>query len=78
MPTDICDDPGQIGTGTCDSTYTGFRLPLIVISPLSQKFCLSSGTRLHGSAEAARNSLQPPPLTQRDAVQIDRSEFLIV
>jgi len=50
VPTDICDDPGQIGTGTCDSTYTGFHLSLIVISPFSQKNLVSHQARDYTAA----------------------------
>jgi phospholipase C len=50
VPTDICDGPGQIGTGTCDFTYTGFRLPLIVISPFSQKNFVSHQARDYTAA----------------------------
>ena len=52
-PSDICDAPGQIGTGTCDFTYTGYRVPMIVISPFRQEeLRFAHGLRLHGDPEA--------------------------
>ena len=42
---DICDAPGEIGTGTCDFTYTGYRLPLIVVSPFAKKNYVSHTVR---------------------------------
>src|SRR5947207_13096404 len=35
-PNDICSDPSKTGP-TCDFVYTGYRVPLIVISPFSKK-----------------------------------------
>jgi phospholipase C len=76
VPTDICDGPGQIGTGTSDFTYTGFCLPLIVISPFSQKNFVSPQVREYAAAlKLIETRFDLPPLSHRDAAQIDKSEF---
>lgn len=73
QPGDIC----TVNTGpTCDFTYTGYRIPLIVISPFAKKNYVS-----HTVADftawlklvEARFSL--PSLTKRDAAQMDMTEF---
>jgi phospholipase C len=76
QPGDICDGPGQIGTGTCDFTYTGYRVPLIVISPFAKKNFVSHTVRDY---TAMLNLIETrfgiSPLTKRDAAQPDMSEF---
>ena len=73
---DICDVPGQIGTGTCDFTYTGFRLPLIVISPFTKKNYVSHTVRDYTAIlKLIETRFSLPALTKRDAAQIDMSEF---
>ena len=73
---DICDPPGQIGTGTCDFTYTGFRLPLIVISPFAKKNFVSHQVRDYTAIlKLIETRFNVPALTTRDASQIDMSEF---
>jgi phospholipase C len=73
---DICDGPGQIGTGTCDFTYTGYRVPLIVISPFARKNYVSH-TVLDYTAilKLIETRFNLPALTKRDAAQADMSEF---
>jgi len=60
----------------CDFNSTGFRVPLIVISPFTKKNYVSHTvadyTAILKLIEARFNI---PPLTQRDAAQIDMSEF---
>jgi phospholipase C len=76
VPGDVCDATGQIGTGTCDFTYTGFRLPLLVTSPFSKKDFVSHQVRDYPAAlKLIKTRFNLPRLTQRDAVQIDMSDF---
>ncbi|HET7891797.1 MAG TPA: alkaline phosphatase family protein [Candidatus Sulfotelmatobacter sp.] len=73
---DICDGPGQIGTGTCDFTYTGYRLPLIVVSPFAKKNFVSHQVRDYTAVlKLVETRFGLPSLTNRDAGQIDMSEF---
>jgi len=70
QPTDICDAPGQLGTGTCNFAHTGYRLPMIVISPFAKKNYVSHTvydfTAILGLIEAR---FDVPALTNRDAAQ---------
>ena len=45
VPGDVCDGSGQLGTGTCDFNWTGYRVPLIVISPFAKKNFVSHTVR---------------------------------
>jgi phospholipase C len=71
-PGDICSNPGT----NCSFNYTGFRVPVIVVSPFSKQNYVS-----HTVADftailkliEARFGIQP--LTKRDAAQIDMTEF---
>ena len=70
---DIC----TYSTGpTCDFTYTGYRTPLIVISPFSKKNYVS-----HSVADSTawlklvETRFGLSNLTQRDKAQIDMTEF---
>lgn len=73
---DICDATGQSGTGTCDFTYTGFRLPLIVISPFAKKNYVSHTVRDYTAIlKLIQTRFNLPALTKRDAAQADMSEF---
>lgn len=73
MTNDICTTT----TGpTCDFTYTGYRVPLIVISPYAKKHYVS-----HTVADTTailkliETRFNLPALTQRDAAQMDMTEF---
>jgi len=73
MPGDICSTT----TGpTCDFIYTGYRIPLIVISPYAKKHYVS-----HTVADATailkliETRFNLPALTKRDAAQPDMTEF---
>jgi phospholipase C len=72
--TDICY--GTPNVGTCNFTYTGYRVPLIVISPYSKKNYVShtvaDTTAILKMIETRFNL---PNLTQRDAAQMDMTEF---
>jgi len=70
---DIC--VGATGP-TCDFVYTGYRIPLIVISPFSKKNFVSHTVADYTAwlrLVEARYSL--PSLTARDAAQMDMTEF---
>jgi len=73
FPTDICSVPGG---SNCDFNYTGFRLPLIVVSPFTKKNYVS-----HTVADftAILSFIEKrygiAPLTKRDAAQMDMTEF---
>jgi phospholipase C len=73
LPGDIC----TTSTGpTCDFVYTGYRVPLIVVSPYAKKNYVS-----HTVADTTailkliETRFGLPALTRRDAAQIDMTEF---
>ena len=74
--TDICGSSYIGADANCNFNYTGFRVPLIVISPFTKKNYVS-----HTPADytailkfiETRFGLQP--LTKRDAAQMDMTEF---
>ncbi|MGB7135310.1 MAG: alkaline phosphatase family protein [Acidobacteriaceae bacterium] len=73
LPGDVC----TTSTGpTCDFTFTGYRLPLIVISPYAKKHYVS-----HTVADTTailkliETRFNLPALTKRDAAQPDMTEF---
>jgi phospholipase C len=74
LPGDVCTH----GTGpTCDFVYTGYRVPLIVVSPYAKKNYVS-----HHMADTTailkliETRFKLPSLTKRDAAQMDMTEFL--
>ncbi len=73
LPGDVCTVTG--GT-TCDFSHTGYRVPLVVISPYSRKNYVS-----HTPADATailkmiETRFGLSSLTERDAAQIDMTEF---
>ena len=73
---DICAPGNGAGGYTCNFTLTGYRVPLIVISPFAKKHYVSHTvadyTALLKFIEARFNL---PSLTARDAAQTDMSEF---
>jgi phospholipase C len=74
QPGDICDAPGQLGTGTCNFAYTGYRVPLIVISPFAKKNYVSHTLYDHTAMLALiEKRFNVPALTKRDAAQSDMS-----
>jgi phospholipase C len=73
QPEDVCSK----GTGpTCDFVYTGYRIPLLVISPFSKKNYVShtvaDSTAILKFIETRFNL---PALNKRDAAQPDMTEF---
>jgi phospholipase C len=76
QPTDICSGPGQIGTGTCDFTRTGYRVPLIVVSPFAKKNYVSHTVRDYTAIlNLIEERFGVPALTKRDAAQAPMDEF---
>ncbi len=77
MPGDICDKPGQdLGLGTCDFAWTGYRIPLIVISPYSVKNFVSHTVRdTTAVLKMVETRFGLPALTARDNSQTDMTEF---
>ncbi len=74
LPGDICTPPT---TGpTCDFVYTGYRMPLIVVSPYTRKNYVShTGADLTAILKLIETRFKLPSLTSRDAVQMDMTEF---
>ncbi len=73
QPGDFCYDK----TGpTCDFTWTGYRIPLIVVSPFTKKNYVSH-TVMDTTAilKLIETRFSVPALTARDAAQPDMSEF---
>jgi phospholipase C len=73
LPGDIC----TVTTGpTCDFVYTGYRVPLIVVSPYTNKNYVS-----HTVADTTailtliETRFNVPALTKRDAAEINMTEF---
>ena len=56
LPGDICTTTSG---PTCDFVYTGYRVPLIVISPYAkQELCVAHRSRYDGNPQADRDALQ--------------------
>lgn len=73
QPNDIC----TTGTGiNCDFTVTGFRVPLLVVSPFTKKNYVSHTVADYTAIlKLIETRFQVPSLTQRDAAQPDMTEF---
>jgi phospholipase C len=73
LPDDICTQ----STGpTCDFVFTGYRVPLIVISPFTKKNYVSHTVADYTAIlKFIETRFGLPNLTQRDAAQMDMSEF---
>jgi phospholipase C len=73
-PNDICTQPGALGTGTCNFAYTGYRVPLIVVSPFSKKNYVSHTLYDYTAIlKLIETRFGLPALTARDAAQADMS-----
>jgi len=74
QPGDACDST----TGPlCDFTWTGYRVPLIVISPFAKKNFISHQVRDYTAIlKLIESRFGLPALTKRDAAQADMGEFL--
>jgi len=73
LPGDVCTN----GTGpTCDFVYTGYRIPLIVISPFAKKNYVSHTVADYTAwLKLVETRFNLPNLTKRDAAQMDMTEF---
>jgi len=73
QPLDICTK----GTGVnCDFTTTGFRVPLLVVSPFTKKNYVShTAADYTAILKFIETRFQLQPLTNRDAAQMDMTEF---
>ena len=73
LPGDIC----STSTGpTCDFTFTGYRVPLIVVSPFSkQNYVSHTVADTTAILKLIETRFNLPPLTKRDAAQMDMTEF---
>jgi phospholipase C len=72
-PLDVCT---QTTGPTCDFVYTGYRVPLIVVSPYAKKNYVShSVADLTAILKLIETRFNVPALTKRDAAQIDMTEF---
>jgi phospholipase C len=72
--------PGDVCTSTtgptCDFVYTGYRIPLIVISPFTKKHYVSHSTADNTAIlKLIETRFKLNALTKRDAAQIDMTEF---
>ena len=73
LPGDICT---QTTGPTCDFVFTGYRVPLIVVSPYSQKNYVSHTVAdLTAILKFIETRFNLPALTKRDAAQMDMTEF---
>jgi phospholipase C len=72
-PGDVCTK----GTGPlCDFTYTGYRVPLIVVSPYARKNYVSHTVADYTAIlKLVETRFNLPSLTKRDAAQMDMTEF---
>jgi phospholipase C len=70
-------DPCTTTTGpTCDFVFTGYRVPLIVVSPYTKKNYVShSVADTTAILKLIETRFAVPALTKRDAAQIDMTEF---
>jgi phospholipase C len=73
QPGDIC----TLTTGPiCDFTYTGYRIPLIVVSPFTKQHYVSHTTADYTAMlKFIETRFKLPSLTKRDAAQMDMTEF---
>ncbi len=73
FPGDVC----TTSTGPlCDFTYTGYRVPLLVVSPFAKKNYVSHTVAdLTAILKLIETRFNVPTLTKRDAAQIDMTEF---
>jgi phospholipase C len=72
LPGDICTSGGA----NCDFNYTGFRVPVIVISPFAQKnYVDHTGADYTAILKLIETRFNLQALTQRDAAQTDMTQF---
>ena len=75
LPGDICN-PLPSGDSNCNFNYTGFRIPMFVISPFTKKNYVShTAADYTAILKLIETRFNVPSLTQRDAAQMDMTEF---
>jgi phospholipase C len=73
QPGDVCADATQ---PTCNFDYTGYRIPLIVVSPFTRKNYVSHTVADYTAVlKLIETRFNLPSLTARDAAQMDMTEF---
>ncbi|HZW81111.1 MAG TPA: alkaline phosphatase family protein [Candidatus Deferrimicrobiaceae bacterium] len=73
---DICTGTGELGNGMCDFSWTGYRVPVIVISPFANKNYVSHTVRDTTSVlNLVEERFGLKPLTARDGAQPVMDEF---
>ena len=73
MTNDVCT---KITGPTCDFVYTGYRVPLIVVSPFAKKYYVSHTVADETAIlKLIETRFNVPSLTKRDAAQMDMTEF---
>jgi phospholipase C len=74
-PGDICTPPA-VNPSNCNFDKTGFRVPLLVISPFTKKNFVSHTVADYTAIlRFIETRFNVPSLTQRDAAQMDMTEF---
>lgn len=64
------------GGPTCDFVYTGYRVPLIVVSPYTnQNYVSHTVADTTAILKLIETRFNLPALTKRDAAQMDMTEF---
>jgi phospholipase C len=73
QPSDACDT----STGPlCDFVWTGYRVPLLVVSPFTKQHYVSHTVAdFTAILKLIETRFNLPPLTKRDAAQMDMTEF---
>ncbi len=78
QPGDPCNSGNgvSVGGGNCDFTFTGFRVPLIVVSPFARQHFVSHTPADYTAIDKLiETRFGLPSLTRRDAAQMDMREF---
>jgi len=75
QPGDVCQ-AGPSSGANCDFNHTGFRVPLLVVSPFTKKNFVSHTVADYTAIlKLIETRFNLPSLTKRDAAQMDMSEF---
>jgi phospholipase C len=70
---DVCS---KVTGPNCDFVYTGYRIPLLVVSPFTKKNYVSHSTAdFTAILKLIETRFELPSLTKRDAAQMDMTEF---
>ena len=76
LPGDVCNASGDQGDLLCDFKVTGYRIPLIVVSPYANKnYVDHTAADTTAILKMIETRFSLAPLTQRDAAQPDMTEF---